>query len=114
MRPRGAPVVAAPSGMPAENFPPAAYGTALAAVWCVPARGHGRHLATRRREKEQSAGPDARAPRARLAVGSHETPSSPASACSSAMRVSSTRDVMPSLRNTWRRWNATVCVLMNS
>jgi hypothetical protein len=52
--------------------------------------------------------------RARLAVGSHEAPSSPASACSSAMRVSSTRDVMSSLRNTWRRWNATVCVLMNS
>jgi hypothetical protein len=48
--------------------------------------------------------------RARLAVGSHEAPS----ACCNAMRVSSTRDVMSSLRNTWRRWNATVCVLMNS
>ena len=46
--------------------------------------------------------------------GSHEASSSPASACSSAMRVSSTRDLMSSLRNTWRRWNATVCVLMNS
>ena len=46
--------------------------------------------------------------------GSHEASSSPASACPSAMRVSSTRELMSSLRNTWRRWNATVCVLMNS
>jgi len=46
--------------------------------------------------------------------GSHEASSFPASACFSAMRVRSTRDLMSSLRNTWRRWNATVCVLMNS
>jgi hypothetical protein len=46
--------------------------------------------------------------------GSHEASFFLASACSSAMRVSSTRDLMSSLRNTWRRWNATVCVLMNS
>jgi hypothetical protein len=39
--------------MPAENFPPTAYGMALAAVGCVPAKGHGRQLATRRWEKEQ-------------------------------------------------------------
>jgi hypothetical protein len=64
--------------------------------------------------RPQSAGPDAWALRARLAVRSHEASSRPASACSRAMRVSSTRDLMSSLRNTWRRWNATVCVLMNS
>jgi hypothetical protein len=64
--------------------------------------------------RPQSAGPDAWAPRARLAVRSHEASSRPALACSSVMRVSSTRDLMSSLRNTWRRWNATVCVLMNS
>jgi hypothetical protein len=38
-----------------ENFPSAAHGTGLAAVLCgaFPRRGHGRQLATRRREKEQ-------------------------------------------------------------
>ena len=46
--------------------------------------------------------------------GSHEASFPPTSVCSSAMRVSPTRDPMLSLRNTWRRWNATVCVLMNS
>ena len=46
--------------------------------------------------------------------GTHEASYFLASACSSAMRVSSTRDLISSLRNTWRRWNATVCVLMNS
>jgi hypothetical protein len=50
--------------------------------------------------RPQSAGPDARAPRARFAVRSHEASSRPALACSSAMRVSSTRDLMSSLRNT--------------
>ena len=50
--------------------------------------------------RPQSAGPDARASRARLAVRSHEGSSRPALACSSAMRVSSTRDLMSSLRNT--------------
>ena len=50
--------------------------------------------------RPQSTGPDARAPRARFAVRSHEASSRPALACSSAMRVSSTRDLMSSLRNT--------------
>jgi hypothetical protein len=45
---------------------------------------------------------------------SQEASSSSALTCFSAMRVRSTRDLMSSLRNTWRRWNATVCVLMNS
>jgi hypothetical protein len=45
---------------------------------------------------------------------SQEASFSPVLGCSSVMRVSSTRDLMSSLRNTWRRWNATVCVLMNS